>query len=503
MNDSSAYREASRAPGPWTLSGAAAPRRFKWLQAEQWILLVITVLPAARPLFVEAGTIPLGTRMLAAVLWILALLPAWQYLSTPAEQRRPIPFLPVLGVLYGLYYALPVALDAFSLNYAVWLNPEKDYGQAVLAELLCWSALLTTYGAINKWKFRPVFERLVTLNPPEDVWALRLFFVGLLGRLFLAFGPAAQLNSIVGFVSSLSTYGLVVLVVRWRQGRLRGLHRFIVAVGVFVLAVVEIGTGSVATLAFLFTTTGLAYWAASTTRLRPTALAALVFGIVFVIVLKGVTAEFRQTAWYGGTDVTIAERAELAAGLVVGTLQSDGLGGSLSVGRDATAKRSSNSDTMAEVMRRTPSEVPFWNGETYATLVTSLIPRILWPDKPIKNLGHDFGDRYGFIGAKDFQTSFNFPWLVEGYANFGWTGVLAVGLVVGFLTGAMDQHLNVPGQSAWTTAVGIAVLTPLFNIESDFSLKYGGLPLTLLTFLAVTWFIASARKRPRLYTAPQ
>ena len=141
----------------------------------------------------------------------------------------------------------------------------------------------------------------------------------------------------------------------------------------------------------------------------------------------------------------------------------------------------------ANVARRTPSEVPYWGGETYSTLATSMIPRFLWPGKPVKVLGQTFGHRYSYIHASNKSTAINLPIMVEFFVNFGSIGVLIGMAIVGFIYRLLDTLINRPGQSPLLSMIGVVILLPLLLIESDFSLVFGGLILTGFAFSIIWW----------------
>ena len=451
---------------------------------------MLTVGPALQPILTADGTIPLSTRLLAAVLWVATL------------GRRPIPFLPVIGLFYGLYYALPVVLDAALLNFAVWIDPLHDYQPAVVAALLGWGAVLAGYGVFREHRGWGPFQSVALETVLAPVWASRFLVAGLAIRIAVAIVPAAQVfGGLASFLASLVTLGIALLVVHWRRGSLATGYKLFTVGGIAIATFVEIGTGIVGMLGFIFVTIGLAFWAATPTRLPISAIAVLVVSASFMVVLKGVTAEFRSVAWGGDTTLSITDRAGLAGRLVRDRVVTGGAAAALTSGSDATVGRSSNTDLLAEIIRRTPADVPFWNGKTYLSLVGVFVPRLLWPDKPTKNLGQDFGHRYRFLDARDDRTSFNLPWLVEAYANFGWLGVILVGGIVGAIYALLFRLVNVPGQSVWATAVGIVVMLPLFNIESDFSLTFGGIPLTLVALWVILRAVSANVMGPRRQAA--
>jgi len=89
--------------------------------------------------------VPFESRVLASILWVLCLVPAWHYLRLPEGRRPPIPFLPLIGAVYLFYYPLHIVLGQSSVNYLFRLDPAFDYDRAVQYALAGWVALLIGY----------------------------------------------------------------------------------------------------------------------------------------------------------------------------------------------------------------------------------------------------------------------------------------------------------------------------------------------------------------------
>ena len=92
------------------------------------------------------------------------------------------------------------------------------------------------------------------------------------------------------------------------------------------------------------------------------------------------------------------------------------------------------------VQKMTPSQVPFLEGETYRYLPEMLIPRIFSKEKVKAHVANMILSlHYGLLDYEGiFKTSIGFDPIVEGYANYGYLGVLgtavAMGLLIGFIT---------------------------------------------------------------------
>ena len=144
----------------------------------------------------------------------------------------------------------------------------------------------------------------------------------------------------------------------------------------------------------------------------------------------------------------------------------------------------------SHVVLNTPEPVPYWNGETYRPLLTSWIPRRIWSGKPEERSGNAFAHRYGYLayaGRKPNKSertmSINIPWITELYANFGKLGIIVGMILIGGFLGFLDRFFNRAGAAPLESAIGAALLLPLFYQESNLSLMTG----TLLPFAVCYW----------------
>jgi hypothetical protein len=149
--------------------------------------------------------------------------------------------------------------------------------------------------------------------------------------------------------------------------------------------------------------------------------------------------------------------------------------------------------TMVAVQTTTPTVVPYWQGATYVDLYWSLIPRFLYPDKPGKILGQDFGHRYGLLDKFDKTTSYNLPQLVEFYANFGIWGVAIGMLLLGVAQRVLYHILTAPDADASIPLLATIILAHCCNIESDLSAVYGGLFLNIIAIIAILAVLRARR----------
>jgi len=136
------------------------------------------------------------------------------------------------------------------------------------------------------------------------------------------------------------------------------------------------------------------------------------------------------------------------------------------------------------VYQKVPEQVPYWSGHSYKPILTSIIPRFLYPDKPTETIGNEFGRRFGIILENQTNTSINLPWITELLANFGKTGVVWGMTLIGIFLAFLDRFFNSPGGKDLEFVIGLTLIFPLVYPESNFSVMTGSMPLLFLSLYA-------------------
>jgi hypothetical protein len=154
----------------------------------------------------------------------------------------------------------------------------------------------------------------------------------------------------------------------------------------------------------------------------------------------------------------------------------------------ATSSRSSLLAMTGLILEKTPEMVPYQFGTSYPLLIKNLIPRVLWPDKPSVNLANQFFQvEYGLTDRHELRgVSIACGFEAEGYMNFGWVGIVAVGVVVGFALGVYELAFFSVGSSLTAIAVGLSILPVFLTIEAQLVQYLGG--ILQLVFAAVIVF---------------
>ena len=120
------------------------------------------------------------------------------------------------------------------------------------------------------------------------------------------------------------------------------------------------------------------------------------------------------------------------------------------------------------VQDKSPDEVPFLNGLTYAPIPMLFLPRFLAPDKGLSHAGNILLSlNYGLQDIESTRsTSIGWNLVAEAYANFGFVGVIAMALFLGALyAGVARLTVGVPITS-FRFVSGLIVMAGVTNDNS-------------------------------------
>lgn len=167
---------------------------------------------------------------------------------------------------------------------------------------------------------------------------------------------------------------------------------------------------------------------------------------------------------------------------------------------DNTKERVNMFGSLAQVVTKSPGEVPLWQGETYEPVLTAFVPRALWPEKKVLDTGQQFGHRYGFLDEDDYITSANMPQLVELRANFDTPWMFLGMFIIGYLQVILWRLFDHARSGPVLFAVGSSILTGCLMLECSFSLSIAAAFLhTPLTVVGI-WLLLGAdlKQLPRI-----
>ncbi len=154
-------------------------------------------------------------------------------------------------------------------------------------------------------------------------------------------------------------------------------------------------------------------------------------------------------------------------------------------------ERSSLFHLMCLVVSITPDRQPYLWGETYRDVPGQLVPRFLWPDKPLAHVStYRLAVYYGLQTEEDTRgTTIGFGLLTEAYSNFGYAGLAVLGICFGALARIVET--KAAGNSLLTYGGLLTVVLMAWSFQTEFTLSIwlGSLLQAVVAVLGISMFV--------------
>ncbi len=452
------------------------------------LLLLLNLLAFTKGQFLQ--------QALATAVVLLAIYPTWRYLK---DRERNVPIFPFVALAFGLHYGvvflLPIEVDPVFGNVS-----EESITKALILSTLGLSTLLLTFYIWRLNFLAPLIPRI------PDAWAEKgapafgvlLGIIGLLTNasrhlLILPISPDIP-ESVFNFGIFVGYAGISVLFLLLLRGRLSVEYKVFLWLIILLNVPFLLGFGGAAG-AFLFGSILFFLYVAETRKIP---WAALGVGVAVVSLLVATRAEIRSTidtapSRLGRVQTSIAHLQLAASVLTEQNLQR------LGERFQGVGQRVDFLTRFAYVVELTPSDIPYWQGETYKNLLWKFIPRIVYPSKPEDVVAQEFPLRYRLFGGGVPDKTVPLPLLLELYANFGPLFVVVGMFLLGLVIRVLYHVTNYTGVRGWALICAVVIGASLFDLGANFSILFGGLFLKLLALALVGVFV----RVPRIRTLPQ
>ncbi len=228
----------------------------------------------------------------------------------------------------------------------------------------------------------------------------------------------------------------------------------------------------------------------------------IVAGIaVLIFVIMPYNASYRSLARGQGWALTPRDAVAMAPTVLNDTLSGENTAGAEGGAEESRlgylTSRTRAIDSLAIVVQMTPDAVPYRHvDEILLAPVLSIIPRAVWPDKPIATTGYDFGQQYMSQNSAIYSASAISP-LADLY-RYG--GLIAVLVGMGLL-GAGHRLID----EAWSPIKDlryVVIFVPLFfsMVMSEEGVRdmLASLPVRLIVLFLVMRFAYGGSRSRRL-----
>jgi hypothetical protein len=335
------------------------------------------------------------------------------------------------------------------------------------------------------------------VRSPAVPWIL--YAIGILASIFTAattgkfgyVGTGSAINSssygeIVSSLELCAPFGIAAAALRTYREHLPGtsITLIVLLLGYFAFGAVQGGKESfvIAVLAAIIP------FSVARGRL-PKAATITIVGVFLIIVIP-----FNQTyrAAAVKNSFTASQAVNAAPGILRQTLNGNSLATALPQSLNYMAKRIREIDNVAIIVQRTPDQIGFRNPiGLVAQPLAGVVPRALWPGKPIPLTGTRFTQEF-YESPPDSASS---DTLIGGFYWYGgWLPLLAGMFVVGCAVRIIDEALDVRN-NPHAIFITLLLFPTIVRAEDDWVSMISSIPATVFVWLLAVALTFRSRRR--------
>ena len=313
---------------------------------------------------------------------------------------------------------------------------------------------------------------------------------GYVGDVSTAVNSASGYGQVLGALTLCAPLAVAAAAIQVFQGRESRAR-----VTLVVLFLIELAFGAAAGGKQSFIVAVLAVvipFCAARRRLPKVALLAL--ALIFLLVVIPFNQAYRSAVRGGSYSLSPRQAVAAAPGILRATLTGHNVLTVISLSLDFTLGRIQEIDAPAIILQRTPAQIPYSSpAGLFEAPVLGIIPRAIWPSKPIMDTGYKFSQQYYGLPSTLYTSSAITP-IGDLYRHGGWIPVIGGMFILGCLIHLLDKVLDVRDNPHAVFLV-LLLFPELVKGEVDWITLLAGIPTTLLVWWLTVRITFRARRR--------
>lgn len=313
---------------------------------------------------------------------------------------------------------------------------------------------------------------------------------GYLGNPSSLVSTSASYGGILGALTLCAPLGLSAATLQVFRERRRGAR-----VTLAILFVSELTLGAIAGNKETFVVAALAVvipYNVVSRRLPKTAL--VVLGLVFLVVVIPFNQAYRGTVRQASVTLTPAQAVSAAPTVFRQTLTGQSLLSVLPHSFAFLMQRIRQIDSPAVIVQRTPSQIAYLNpGELVEGPLIGIVPRAIWPGKPILVTGYQFNQEY-FGLPPSLYTSTGETTIGSLYLHGGWLPTVIGMFLLGCGIRLIEDVIDIRA-SPHAVFLVVLLFPTLVQGEDDWQSVLTSLPGALLIWVLAVALTFRARRR--------
>lgn len=402
----------------------------------------------------------------------------------------------------------------FGLTSLAWLHKQGDLALAVDWTVVPLALLATSAGVVF-WAMgflmgpptalRRLFSAFVTWSIPSGIWGSRarlaaglLYAIGIGARLYqlvtgrfaylqnpvLSLNATSSVNQILAQLEQFARYGLILAALSAAIApsvRSRWILRS--------LFVAELGFALVSGVKEEFIFTFVVVAAVFGIVRRTISKRGIALAVVGLLILIPINGAYRQFVRGGGIGSVTSQQALEALPMIVKATFIDFQAPTFFAESVASlASRARVIDNVAIILQKTPQVIPYRKVGEFATApLLGILPRSLWPQKPILSYGYQFGrEYYGTSAAVYSSVAVTLPG--DLFRHGGWWVLLIGMMIMGALVRLFEQCFY-PGRDPRLLLLYVPLFLLVTNLEADVITYLSNLAQATVILLLVGRFV--------------
>lgn len=397
-----------------------------------------------------------------------------------------LPFFLIGSALFfgaGTYFSVTVAhSNTFFTEGQQWrLLPQVNLvnATAILCVVLA-AGLFTARRPVGSEDAMPLGDRLEIMHPFLKI-ALALGVMAA-GVEWLTFPnvESSRLASVISVLNGLSVFAVFLGCALWSKAG--NYERGVVILLILMISIEGILSARKLTCIMPILAASLGLWVSERHRVIAVVLAALTVWL-HIAMLSTTVPQIRAHEMYDPLKNSISERVKILSDVAESHQER-----AMEATHQRSLARFSPTQFSAHFIESYNNNNP---GDSLDKVFIVLVPRLLWPEKPLINPGKHFDSVWRDM---DFFSSLAIGFPAEAYWNDGWIGVIAVSMYIGVMLGWFSRKWFLFRRDGWTHC-GIFILSPVLVksaiwVESNIVGSYvGGWIKYALIILAIDYSV--------------
>ncbi len=214
--------------------------------------------------------------------------------------------------------------------------------------------------------------------------------------------------------------------------------------------------------------------------------------LTFLVVIIPFNQKYRETAQSGTTSLSKSQAIDEAPTILRQAITSQGVFGTIDSSGIYLLQRIQEIEGPAIILQRTPGQIAFNSPiQLIETPLAYMVPRALWPGKPILQSGYEFSQQYYGIPSTTVTASAISP-IGDLYRYGGWIPVVVCMFIFGCGVRLLDEVLDI-----YTNPHAILLIILFFPGivmgESDWASLVAGIPATIFIWALAVCLIFRPR----------